>query len=287
MIPPFNTGGTGCALSPIYDNPPSTPQGTHSGDGAHQAFLSWLAARRRASAVFTNNLGPFLRDLGFRAGILTLTFKGNLTDKVQADRAFAKFSKTVLVPHFGAYVRVTERQRRGAWHYHVVVDCLVDVRTGYDFEGHLAPGGSNDPNPDLRRLRRLVREGVSRCGFGFMSKLEPLDLARAQERYLANKIGQGGPSRGRRRHRLISYSRNFPRRWWNGFSLLTDGAFRWRQYVARRAAQLGCEDLGELRTLLGPRWAFNFRRELKGDRALWDSLPGAPAAFERIGAPWE
>jgi hypothetical protein len=240
---------------------------------------------RKADAVFRNNVIPFLKDLGARAGVLTLTFRGNLTNKRVADRAFAKFAKHVLVPHFGPYVRVTEQQARGAWHYHLLVDCRADIRTGYDFDGHLIPGVGNQPNAVLKQLRHHVKEGVSRAGFGFMSKLEPVDLFRAQERYLAKKIGQRGPSGARRHHRLITYSPGFPRTWWHRFSALTEGGFRWRQYVALRAGELECEDLDGLKAVLGQRWAFLLRKELKKDRTAWDSLPGAPESYQGTAPP--
>jgi hypothetical protein len=246
-----------------------------------------LAYLRKSDAVFRNNVNPFLKQIGLRAGVLTLTFKGNLQNKEKADRAFAKFAKEVLVPHFGPYIRVAERQQRGAWHFHVIIDCLADVRTGYDFEGHLVgPEFSNFANPELRRLRRLVKDGAPRCGFGPLSTLVPLDIARAHVLYLAKKIGRRDPLRSpRRRERLVSYGPGFPRRWWHRFSLLTDKAFRWRQFVKLKAEELGCENLDDLYALLGPNWAFKFMLTIAKDPTVLDGLPGAPEAFKRMAPP--
>lgn len=60
--------------------------------------------------------------------ILTLTFRENITDRELSDRFFVRFIKLVheKYPKF-QYVAVAEKQKRGAWHYHLAVAGWQDV----------------------------------------------------------------------------------------------------------------------------------------------------------------
>ena len=74
-------------------------------------------AQRRAQAR--------IRHLALAAGLdhlLTLTFRENVTDFDRASRCFERFIKLVHaeMPEW-AYVAVAERQKRGAWHWHLGV----------------------------------------------------------------------------------------------------------------------------------------------------------------------
>lgn len=68
-----------------------------------------------------------------RLGFLTLTFADNVTNFREAQRRFNSLATNILRQHFEAWVVVVEPQKRGAVHYHLVVVCRTDVRTGFDF----------------------------------------------------------------------------------------------------------------------------------------------------------
>jgi hypothetical protein len=60
--------------------------------------------------------------------LLSLTYRENVTDKIHADRCFESFIRLVhsYLPRW-QYVCVSERQHRGAIHYHVAVKGYQDV----------------------------------------------------------------------------------------------------------------------------------------------------------------
>lgn len=60
--------------------------------------------------------------------LLTLTWRENMTDEAEADRAFCRFVRLVrsFLPGW-RYVAVKENQERGAWHWHVAVKGFQDV----------------------------------------------------------------------------------------------------------------------------------------------------------------
>lgn len=60
--------------------------------------------------------------------ILTLTFRENLIDRYNCDKLFVRFIKLVheKYPNW-KYVSCAEKQKRGAWHYHLAVSGFQDV----------------------------------------------------------------------------------------------------------------------------------------------------------------
>lgn len=60
--------------------------------------------------------------------LLTLTYRDNVTDYAQASKDLARFERKVKrkYPSF-KFVAISERQRRGAWHWHLAVRGWQDV----------------------------------------------------------------------------------------------------------------------------------------------------------------
>lgn len=60
--------------------------------------------------------------------MLTLTTRANIEDRKEADKLFVRFIKAVhrAYPKW-QYVATAERQKRGAWHYHIAVKGFQDV----------------------------------------------------------------------------------------------------------------------------------------------------------------
>ena len=56
-----------------------------------------------------------------RIGFLTLTFAENLVDRKEAWRRFRSLRSRVLSTRFVCCIAVSERQFRGAWHFHLIV----------------------------------------------------------------------------------------------------------------------------------------------------------------------
>ena len=74
-------------------------------------------------------------DIG-QIGLLTLTFPDNVTDHEEAYSRFRSLNSNFLKAHPDIihWICVKERQKRGAWHYHLVVLLRGDIRTGFDFD---------------------------------------------------------------------------------------------------------------------------------------------------------
>lgn len=62
--------------------------------------------------------------------MLTLTYRENMTDYSQAQRDFTKFRKSFSMRFPGScFVAVPEKQRRGAWHFHVALRGYCSIST--------------------------------------------------------------------------------------------------------------------------------------------------------------
>ena len=63
-------------------------------------------------------------------GLQTLTIRENVTDRKDFTRRFKSLATNVFPKIYEDWLRVFERQQRGAWHAHVVVVTKEDIRTG-------------------------------------------------------------------------------------------------------------------------------------------------------------
>ena len=203
-------------------------------------------------------------------GFLTLTFKANIVDKKEADRRFNSFATGVLGKYIGAWVKVCERQKRGAWHFHLLIDCRADIKTGYNPKKGKRKRSANEA---LRNLWQILGEKYESYGFGFRSELEPMKAnGEAISRYVSKYIGKHLTVRRKedRGMRLISYSRDFPRVWRMGFMFLSPGSKLWRRKLSDIAQFLGAKNLDELVEMIGEKWAFMLRPVI----ARWVYNPG-------------
>lgn len=62
----------------------------------------------------------------------TITVRDNITDRREFERRFKSLATNVFPELYLDWLRVFERQQRGAWHVHVVVATKDDIRTGTD-----------------------------------------------------------------------------------------------------------------------------------------------------------
>lgn len=237
------------------NNSPETPSRRNS-------FLS--PYHKKQAFCLHANAKKFIRETGFsRVGFLTLTFRDNVSDNKEASRRFDSLNKHFIAQHFGSWMLVKERQHRGAWHFHLLVDCLRDIRTGFDFDAVLPDSGTRPDyrsvSPYLRGLWNLLRAKLPSYGFG-RSELIPLKTSdEAVSRYVGKYISKhmGERKEEDKGVRLTSYSSNFSR-YSPKFAWNTPGSKEWRKKLARFAELLECPDLDSLSLLLGSRWAFQF-----------------------------
>lgn len=243
----------GCPLSRLNSN----NSNTNPFDTLNNTNSSYHRKLRR---VLEENIDGWVKQVGVdNVGFLTLTFQENIEDKKEADRRFNSFATGVLGKHFGAWVKVCERQKRGAWHFHILIDCKVDIRTGYNPKRGKR---KRSANPALRNYWRILGEKYKSYGFGFRSELEPMKsnsvaIAKYVSKYVEKHLSvRRKEDKGKR---LISYSKDFPRAWRLGFMFLGSGSKLWRRKLADIARFLGAATMDDLAEMLGEKWAYKMR----------------------------
>jgi hypothetical protein len=222
--------------------------------------------KRQAQTLFLNveRLITKVAQSPNHVGFLTLTFPDNVTDFREASRRFNSLKTNFLskYPEFGEWICVKEQQKRGAWHFHLVVCLSGDIKSGLNFE-ELARGVYKSASPYLRGIWSDLREAMPKYKFG-RSELLPIKssaeaMARYVGKYISKHIGQREPDN--KGVRLISTSRgwakNSVRFGWN-----TDNAKLWRKKLRIFAMNHGCEEMYQLSEKLGPGWAYKYADDI-------------------------
>jgi len=219
-----------------------------------------------------------------KVGFLTLTFEENVVDHKEAYRRFNSFRVNFLTKYFDEYMLVKERQKRGAWHYHLLVAMSQDIRTGFDFDQVFPKKGKRpcylSVSPYLRNLWKELRESTPKYGMG-RPELAPIRTNdQAMAKYVGKYIEQNvvgkkvsGYEEQDKGVRLISYSRTWPRTN-TKFSWNSEGAKEWRRKLQRFTTEfLGFKNTDELKDEYGPRWAYLFTDYIvEIDQILEDSM---------------
>lgn len=227
-------------------------------------------------------------------GFLTLTFKDNVTDHKVAYKRFRSMNSHFLSksPLFGEWVCVKERQKRGAWHYHLVVQLSEDIRTGFDFGKYgkackmkyfqlpylhslNAPyrkemkEAMETVSPYLKKIWKTLREELPKYGFGRSELLPVLSNEDGLARYIGKYIGKhiGERKRSDKGVRLVNYSKNWvknsPKFQWH-----TENTQKWRknlkQFVNRYGGGAENADMAmlQMKMIYGPNWLFNFSQDI-------------------------
>jgi len=88
---------------------------------------------KKAETLYAN-LNGLIRRVGLeRVGFVTLTTPDNCGDRAEANRRLDAFQRGLLRPNDIESISVPERQRRGAFHFHLACAFPWDLRTGFDF----------------------------------------------------------------------------------------------------------------------------------------------------------
>jgi hypothetical protein len=216
--------------------------------------------KKSAETLYLNvkrlvSLAPSIGHVGF----LTLTFKDNITDSKVAYDRFRSFNSNFLAlsPDFGHWICVKEPQKRGAWHFHLLVILAQDILTGFDFQA-ISQGDYRSASPYLRQLWSILRRSLPKYGFGRSELLPIKSNGEGIGRYIGKYISKGikGRSGDQKGVRLVTYSKGWSRHsvkfQWN-----TKGSAEWRRKVKLFAWENRCADLHELKEKFGPTWAYS------------------------------
>ena len=198
-----------------------------------------------------------------RLGFLTLTFRDHVTDIREAQRRFNSLRTNVLAKRYAASIAVVERQKSGRIHFHLLIVCPEDIRTGFDFAA-VDSGDYKSANRWLRGEWSFWRATAPKYRFG-RTELLPVkkdaeSLAAYVGKYIAKHVGARiDADRGARLVRYTVNARMVGTRFaWKGI-----GPWLWRAKLKKFAEQQGCDSMEHLKAKFGHRWAYHYREHIE------------------------
>ncbi|AXH77777.1 MAG: putative phasyl DNA replicon protein arp [Microviridae sp.] len=233
-----------------------------------QTFPQIVSTNWRKGAFL---LGESVRQLSskfglHRLGFLTLTFSEDVQCPVEARKRLGSLSRNVIAERYPGSICVFERQKSGRIHFHLIVVCPVDIRTGFDFDA-IAERDYRSANKALRAEWAFWRRTAKKYGFGRTELLPIRSNTEAIARYVGKYLGKGFGLRESRDKgvRRVSYS-GAARVGTCNLQLLNSGTRLWRSKVAIFAAMVQAtypgtriDSMAELNRVLGPKWAYRHR----------------------------
>jgi len=224
-----------------------------------------------------------------RVGLQTLTIRENVTDRKEFQRRFKSISTNVFPKIYEDWIRVFERQQRGAWHAHVVVATKRDIRTGTDVVAlnqllkdhrdrkipkHVYYSGlQRFASPNLRAIwkefRHLcgIREFKKRRKGGRYYKFDACHLlpivnsAKALATYVSKYISKGFQNRRPEDKgvRLVGCTKRLAKVCGERFAWVSGAGSLWRTKLGLLAGMMQFESMDDFAKKLGPRWAYHIR----------------------------
>ena len=221
-------------------------------------------------------------------GILTLTFKENLTCMKTAQKRWNRFAREFNRDEmFQLLVKVAEPQKRGAVHYHCLVKTNQKIRGSINWDIYDQMGKAKttaekrklgqqlgkSATPHLRDLWSWLRIKCKKTGFG-RSELMPLKKPDHIKNYIGkylekdmkqNDLKKDGKNQNMR---LITYGKNAPKVANQQFSWVFGKASIFRLKLKKYCDARGIKSKEELVELHGKSWSFNLYKEIMFDRVL-------------------
>ena len=266
--------------------------------------------------ALTKNINSYSKKYGIeRLGFLTLTFKGNLTDEIEAQRRYKNLTRTWnREKPFKVLCRVMEFQKRGAIHYHLLVLMKSDIRTGFNWEAFKKAGEcqkqgkwserqkwtrvyAKSSREELRQNWSWLRLKCESHGFG-RSELMPIEYPDNIGSYLGKYLVKEDRKQEarknhedlgvsvdikKRRTRMITYSKREHR--------VANTRFSWvknkteskpiRKRIGEWASYRGFKNTEEIKKFYGPRWSYHLYGEfLKDELRQFRQKEGLPSIAE-------
>lgn len=161
------------------------------------------------------------------------------------------------------WICVKERQRRGAWHYHLICVFSSDIRNGLNFE-EIKERNYSSAGGYIRGLWKDLREKLPEYGFGRSELLPVKSNAEAMGRYVGKYISKhmGQKTEQDKGVRLVNYSRGWERNSIR-FAWHSKNASEWRRKLKKFADYLGCSEIYQISEKLGPGWAYRYSEEIR------------------------
>ena len=224
-------------------------------------------------------------------GLQTMTIRENVTDRKEFERRFKSIATNAFPKIYVDWLRVFERQQRGAWHAHVVVVTKDDIRTGTDVvalnqllkdkrdrkisKATYYSGIKRLASPNLKAIwkefRRLCglgefkarrqKKGARYYKFDACHLLPIISTAQALAVYVSKYISKGFEHRRPedKGMRLVGCTRNVSKCCREVFSWAGGGGKLWRAKVGILAGLLNIRSLDEYAEQFGPKWAYHLQ----------------------------
>lgn len=220
---------------------------------------------RKVAYALKENVAAMVSQHGLeQIGFLTLTFSDKVQNIREAQRRFNSLRTGVLSKRYPEWIAVVERQKSGRVHFHLLVVCAGDIRTGFDFEA-VAKGDYRSASKILRVEWAFWRKTAPRYKFGRTELLPIKSTPGAISTYVAKYIGKHLDARldADKGAKLVRYSR-FASRVGTRFSWNSPGSWVWRHKCALLATltKVGRDMNGaksKWRSWFGKRWVYKIR----------------------------
>ena len=256
-------------------------------------------------------------------GLQTMTIRENVTDRKEFERRFKSIATNAFPNIYVEWLRVFERQQRGAWHAHVVVVTKADIRTGTDVVGlnqllkdkrdrkickavyysgikRLASENLRNLWKEFRRLcglkefkSRRQGKGARYYKFDACHLLPIISTAQALAAYVSKYISKGFEHRRPedKGMRLVGSTRNVSRLCNERFSWAGGGGKLHRHKVGILAGLLKFTSLDDFAEKFGSKWAYHLKEAIHSivlpryDDMKLAAMDGWDLENER-GEPW-
>ena len=297
----------------LYLNSHNSDKSGKNEDGAKGQNLSKKAEWTPKSKTYkkmkclTRNVQWWGDKLGIETlGFFTLTFKGNTKDPKEAQRRWNNLNRTISrAGKYRILVKVVEVQKRGAIHYHCLVQCgkttkdedtgekvwtPEDIRTGFDFESYKKAGDAftakkygegrkwtrvygKSAKTYLRHLWGWNAQKTESHGFG-RPELIPIHYPNNIGSYLGKYLNKDDEQREKKQYdpwmtkvRKIAYGRKLPKVASANFSWVKrpNGLPTWREKVKEWAEYRGFRDMDDVASKLGKHWSHHYYEEIMFD----------------------
>ena len=232
--------------------------------------------KKRAYAI-RRNVERFIEVYGIEnCGFFTVTFPAGTT-LAEARRRIHNFHRRVLKPMYGEFICILEFQRNGTPHFHLLVKCPGDIRTGFNWTHYKAvrdwyrkgkrgnkPKGTLNRTPLLEELHDRQNSYAKAYGIGRMELVPIRSTAEAVGFYLGGYLAKSLANKPpeAKGMRAVTYSRGFERAVKGAFSWVSPSSWLWRQKLRAWAYYQDCRTMEELKEMFGPRWAFTWRETI-------------------------
>lgn len=225
-------------------------------------------------------------------GFFTITFPKSISgDNKEISRRFNNFNRRVLSKYFGDWGWQKERQGKtgtnGGWHYHILIDCGGDIRTGMDWDSYrldaeirknayllgkkykdikhlvdpLQRNYVKSASPLLRELWKIISpKNVKKYGLGRCEIMPIKTNTEAASKYLGKYVSKhlDGRHEEDKGVRLSGYSKGFGKSS-TKIAWVSPGGKLWRENKSILANHLNCRNQDELTAKLGKNFDFLFQ----------------------------